>query len=85
MAYICECKARPGSLSLHKCIKLGVPKGPLLGRLKNGETLTLDNGLTVKPDDVREPDDPGPIFLGLKKTGIFSLVFFFYQLFAKSI
>lgn len=66
MSYICECKPRPGALSLEKCLNLGVPKGPLLGRLKNGETLTLDNGVTVKPEDVREPDDPGPIFLGFE-------------------
>lgn len=64
MAFLCECKPRPGALSLEKCLKFGVPKGPLLGKLKNGETLTLDNGQTVRPEDVKEPDDPGPIFLG---------------------
>lgn len=64
MAFICECKPRPGALSLEKCLKFGVPKGPLLGKLKNGEVLTLENGVTVRPEDVREPDDPGPIFLG---------------------
>lgn len=64
MAFICECKPRPGTLCVQKCLKLGVPKGPLLGVLKNGETVTLDNGVTVQPKDVREPDDPGPIFLG---------------------
>lgn len=64
MAYICECKPRPGALSLEKCMRLGVPKGPLLGKLKNGESLTLESGVTVRPEDVREPDDPGPIFLG---------------------
>ncbi|XP_031628749.1 ribonuclease Z, mitochondrial [Contarinia nasturtii] len=63
MSFICECKPRPGALSLEKCLKLGVPKGPLLGKLKNGETLILDNGVTVRPEDVREPDDPGPVFL----------------------
>lgn len=65
MAFICECKPRPGALSLEKCLQLGVPKGPLLGKLKNGETLTLENGTVVYPADVRDPDDPGPIFLGL--------------------
>lgn len=64
MAFLCECKPRPGTLSMAKCLKLGVPKGPLLGRLKNGETLTLENGTIVRPEDVKEPDDPGPIFLG---------------------
>lgn len=64
MAFICECKPRPGTLSLEKCLELGVPKGPMLGKLKNGETLTLANGRIVRPEDVKEPDDPGPIFLG---------------------
>lgn len=64
MCFLCECKSRPGALSLEKCLELGVPKGPLLGKLKNGETITLLNGKTVCPEDVREPDDPGPIFLG---------------------
>lgn len=64
MCFLCECKPRPGSLSLEKCLKLGVPKGPLLGKLKNGETITIENGTTVRPEDVKEPDDPGPTFLG---------------------
>lgn len=63
MAYICECKPRPGALSASKCLQLGVPKGPLLGKLKNGETITLVNGTTIHAEDVREPDDPGPTFL----------------------
>lgn len=64
MAFICECKPRPGALSLEKCLRLGVPKGPLLGKLKNGETVTLENGSVIRAENVREPDDPGPIFLG---------------------
>lgn len=63
MAYLCECKPRPGALSASKCFQLGVPKGPLLGKLKNGESITLDNGTVIHADDVREPSDPGPIFL----------------------
>lgn len=65
MSYICQCKPRPGALSMEKCLELGVPKGPLLGKLKNGETLTLENGVTVRPENVLEPGDPGPIFLGI--------------------
>lgn len=63
MCFLCECKPRPGALSLEKCLRLGVPKGPLLGKLKNGETITIEDGTTVCPEDVRDPDDPGPIFL----------------------
>lgn len=63
MAYLCECKPRPGTLSAAKCFQLGVPKGPLLGKLKNGESITLDNGTVIHADDVLEPSEPGPIFL----------------------
>lgn len=65
MAFICRCKSRPGTLSLKKCLDRGVPKGPLLGKLKNGENVTLENGITVNAADVCEPDDPGPIFIVL--------------------
>lgn len=65
MAFVCRCKPRPGTLSLKKCIDRGVPKGPLLGKLKNGESVTLENGTTVHPREVCEPDDPGPIFIVL--------------------
>lgn len=50
---------------MKKCAEKGVPKGPILGRLKNGETITLDNGVVVKPEEVCEPGDPGSAFLGL--------------------
>lgn len=65
MSFICKCKARPGALSLEKCLARGVPKGPLLGKLKNGEIVTLDNGTMVIPADVCDPDDPGPTFVVL--------------------
>ncbi|XP_022916728.1 ribonuclease Z, mitochondrial isoform X2 [Onthophagus taurus] len=63
MAYICRLQPRPGSLNLDKCAKYGVPPGPLLGKLKNGENVTLNSGVVVQPTDVCEPDDPGPIFI----------------------
>lgn len=65
MCFLCECKPKPGSLSLEKCLKLGVPKGPLLGKLKNGEIVTIEGGVTIRPEDVREPDEQGPKFLGI--------------------
>lgn len=65
MAFVCRCKPRPGTLSLQKCLERGVPKGPLLGKLKNGENITLENGVIVNAADVCEPDDPGPVFIVL--------------------
>lgn len=55
-------QARPGALSLEKCLDLGVPTGPFLGQLKNGHDVKLDNGTVVHAADVRAPDDPGPAF-----------------------
>ena len=62
MAYICRLKAKPGALSLEKCVDKGVPPGPLLGQLKNGNDVKLANGTIVYANEVRAPDDLGPIF-----------------------
>ncbi|XP_076274808.1 ribonuclease Z isoform X1 [Rhynchophorus ferrugineus] len=63
MSYICRLKHRPGALNLDKCVFKGVPPGPLLGKLKNGEDITLPNGNVVRSSEVCDPDDPGPVFL----------------------
>lgn len=38
---------------------LGVPRGPLYGKLVKGEEVTAANGQTVRPQDVMEPATPG--------------------------
>lgn len=63
ISYICKLQPRPGILSLEKCVEKGVPPGPLLGQLKNGNDVTLENGTVVKADDVRGVSDPGPVFM----------------------
>uniref|UniRef100_A0A182NBR0 Zinc phosphodiesterase ELAC protein 2 n=1 Tax=Anopheles dirus TaxID=7168 RepID=A0A182NBR0_9DIPT len=69
MAYICKLKPRHGQLSLEKCVDFGVPAGPLLGQLKNGNDITLLDGRVVRSCDVRAPDDPGPVFMFLDIPG----------------
>lgn len=64
MSYICKIHPRPGALNLDKCVKAGVPPGPLLGRLKGGEDIRLPTGIVVKSSDVCEPDEAGPVFIG---------------------
>ncbi|XP_069692325.1 ribonuclease Z, mitochondrial isoform X2 [Periplaneta americana] len=63
LCYICRLKPRPGTLCLERCVERGVPPGPLLGKLKAGEDITLADGTLVKSADVRLPDDPGPVFI----------------------
>ncbi len=63
IAYICRLTPKLGTLNLAKCVEKNVPPGPLLGKLKNGEDVTLENGIVVKACDVKDPDEPGPIFI----------------------
>ncbi|XP_037935740.1 ribonuclease Z, mitochondrial [Teleopsis dalmanni] len=65
IAYICKLKPRPGALNLEKCVEYGVPPGPLLGLLKNGQDVVLDNGQTVKSSDVSEPNESTAYFIFL--------------------
>ncbi|WP_010303070.1 ribonuclease Z [Kurthia senegalensis] len=50
--YRVEQKPLSGALDLEKAISLGVPKGPLLGQLKAGEAVRLEDGRTVYSEDV---------------------------------
>lgn len=50
---------RPGRFDVEQARALGVTPGPDFGRLQRGETLTLDDGRAVTPDDVMGPTRPG--------------------------
>ena len=50
--YICQLSDTPGRLLPGKAAALGVPKGPLFGRLKGGQAVQLPNGTQVQPADV---------------------------------
>ncbi|MGQ4650315.1 ribonuclease Z [Lyngbya aestuarii] len=41
-------KDRPGRFNVKKANALGIPSGPLYGKLKNGETVTLPDGRQIK-------------------------------------
>jgi ribonuclease Z len=62
----------PGALDMAAAKALGIPKGPLLGKLKNGETVsfTLPEGkeVTVKPSQVVGPTVRGRTCLILGDT-----------------
>ncbi|CAL8095069.1 unnamed protein product [Orchesella dallaii] len=63
LSYVCRPRKKEGTLLIEKCVEFGVPAGPLLGKLKSGQNVTLPNGTIVKADDVRSPDCPGPVFI----------------------
>jgi ribonuclease Z len=54
------------SFLAEKADELGVPRGPERGKLVKGETIVLDSGIVVQPDDVLGPVQPGAklVFVG---------------------
>jgi len=50
---------RPGRFNVEKAIALGIPSGPLYGQLKQGKTVTLEDGRLVRGTELCEPPEPG--------------------------
>jgi ribonuclease Z len=50
---------RPGRFDVEAARALGVPPGPLFGRLQRGESVTLSGGRVVTPESVLGPPRPG--------------------------
>ncbi len=50
---------RPGKLDIEKALSLGVPNGALLGKLKRGEIITLQNGKTIDGKNLLGNTIPG--------------------------
>jgi ribonuclease Z len=45
-------KPKPGVFNLDRAQELGIPRGPLYGRLQHGESIKLDDGRMITPDMV---------------------------------
>jgi ribonuclease Z len=45
-------KPKPGVFNLERAQELGIPRGPLYGRLQHGEIITLPDGKVITPDMV---------------------------------
>lgn len=52
-------RTRPGRFNVEKARELGIPYGPLYGRLQAGESIELADGRAVHPGDVLGPPRPG--------------------------
>jgi ribonuclease Z len=52
-------KAQPGQFDVERARTLGIPPGPLYGRLKNGETVALPDGRRIDGSDLVGPPRPG--------------------------
>jgi ribonuclease Z len=50
---------RPGTFHPERAAALGVPEGPLFGKLQHGESVTLDSGRRIDPGEVLGPSRPG--------------------------
>lgn len=59
VGYAFEEDTRPGIFYPEKAAKAGVPRGPLWGRLQNGESVNLDDGRSVSPQQVMGEGRPG--------------------------
>ncbi|MFP4227399.1 MAG: ribonuclease Z [Salinivenus sp.] len=62
MGFRLEERARPGRFHPKRARDLGVPEGPAFARLQQGETVTTEEGTTVRPDQVLGPPRPGISF-----------------------
>ena len=52
-------KDRPGQFNVEKARELGIPSGPVYGRLKRGETVTLPDGRQIRGTEFCGPAEPG--------------------------
>ncbi|MDR7075171.1 ribonuclease Z [Neobacillus niacini] len=54
-------KDKPGTLLADKLVEAGVQPGPIFRKIKEGESVTLENGRVIIPEDYLGPDQKGRI------------------------
>ncbi len=59
MGYALSEPNRPGRFNLERARELGIPEGPLFGRLQHGEAVVLPDGRSIAPSEVLGPARPG--------------------------
>lgn len=63
LCYVGETAVIKGKFDVEKAAQLKVPKGPLYGKLKNGETITLPTGEVIEPSQVLGDAEPPRFFI----------------------
>jgi ribonuclease Z len=59
LGYRVQEKHRPGRFNLERARELGIPEGPLYGRLQAGHQVQLADGRVIQPSNVLGPPRPG--------------------------
>ncbi len=59
VGYVLQEDSRPGVFSPETATALGVPRGPQWGQLQRGETVELESGVQVQPEQVLGATRPG--------------------------
>ena len=59
LAFALQEPDRPGFFDKPKALELGIPEGPLFGKLQRGDTVTTKDGRTFTPDQVVGSPRPG--------------------------
>ena len=59
LGFVLEEDQRPGRFNKSKALELGIPEGPLFGKLQRGESVRLKDGRIITPDMVLGSPRPG--------------------------
>jgi ribonuclease Z len=59
LGYRVDERTKPGRFSVKRARELGVPEGPMWGRLQSGEDVKSADGMTIHPRDVLGDPRPG--------------------------
>jgi ribonuclease Z len=59
LGYRVEERPRVGKFDLARALALGIPEGPMFGRLQAGDDIQLADGRIIRPTDVLGPPRPG--------------------------